>query len=195
MDRYYNSDSTKKKRSTKNQENYKLSDEKIDYNNIEQIIDIKSDQIDIDKIKELFNKGKVKKEERLIVSEEIEIYEEKNYNLNDVIEKAKEENTDETTSYDMTKNLEITDKNFDVGALIESLTETDDKDLLDDLKTETIPDIDKDDSFYTAKMNFNNKDFEEVEENSNMTEILLGVLIFVVILIIAIIVYLVMTLT
>lgn len=187
MERYYNDASSEGKRSRKNQDLYKTIYEGPSYTNIEGIATMeKTNEIDISKIKEMLRSRedyKRQKEYRKLIrrepepvpepepEEEEEIFDtHRNYDIRDVLTKAKEENPEEiksehhslnNTQYNILKNLRMKEKinkedyvdeeDPDIKNLINTITNTSmlnklgDKelslDLLDDLKSDTITSV------------------------------------------------------
>lgn len=165
MDRYRNQ-TQNSKRSVRNAELYKTIYEDTEYSNIEGVATIeKTNEVDIQKIKEMLqNRERYQKEkqyrqiikkEEPVVEEEKEIPiiddEEKNYDIRDILSKAKSERKD-TNSNDYhsieekqfeilnkLRNKKITDKYSDdpeeIQELLNTLADADlSLDLLDDLK-------------------------------------------------------------
>lgn len=126
MERYYHADPEVKKRTRRNQDLYKEIYEVGEYTNIEGIASIgTTNEIDISKIKEMLqNRESYKREKqyRQVVPREepIEIpvieepEEERNYDIRDVLNKAKVERTDDdkkrslrNTQYNILKSLQM----------------------------------------------------------------------------------------
>lgn len=120
MDRYYEAQSTVKKRSDRNQELYRDMYETTDYSNIEGVATIdKGSEIDIDKVKEMLRNREncMKQHEKGInikpvETPKIQIEEEKNYDIREVLNTAKSnrDNVNQhksinNTSYDIFKDL------------------------------------------------------------------------------------------
>lgn len=160
MEKYYEM----KSRTTKNKELYRTIYDEAEYTNVEGISVIeKNEKIDIEKIKELINgtnnvnkPKEYKKEEIKPLVEEIE--EQKNYDICDVLDKAKSERTDKDSRYSNTKYniLKDLDLNSDakvpdnvnedqLRSMIEAISnknKTDmTSDLLDDLKSICDPNL------------------------------------------------------
>ncbi len=201
MERYYNEEDTNK-RTDKNKNLYREIYDNNDYSSVEGIIDIKQDKtINLEKIRELINKQENKTVKQPVI-EEIEILEEKNYDINDVLVKARTEKPD-TSKYDMTKNTEIPDGSVDIESIIESLN---DDGLLDDLKTETnLPNnvheqsktehVDVDKSFYTASLGIKQEDYEDQPlkiKGDTATKVLIGILVLVILVVAGLMVFLFM---
>ncbi len=208
MERYYQADERIQKRSHKNKSLYESLYEGAEYSNVEGISIIeKNESVDIEKIKELLNYDKKKEEkiETVNVYEEPKIIEEKNYDLKDFLNKAKQERPEKkdlaNTQYNILKNIDIT-KNYnekttedELRKMIESITSNSPtSDLLDDLKTihnqnlkeEIEEEMDK--SLFTSSLGFTSKDFEdfndikeEVKKNSILVKILLFVFLVIVV--------------
>ena len=125
MERYYNSDSVRKKRSQKNQDLYRTIYEEGQYTNIEGIASIeKNNEIDITKVQKMLKNReeyKRQKEYRTVVhreerpkKEEIDNEfllddNEKNYDIRDVLNKVKEEKPEEDDRY-----LRLNNDNYDL---------------------------------------------------------------------------------
>ena len=125
MERYYNSDSVRKKRSQKNQDLYRTIYEEGQYTNIEGIASIeKNNEIDITKVQKMLKNReeyKRQKEYRTVVHreerpkrEEIDNEfllddNEKNYDIRDVLNKVKEEKPEEDDRY-----LRLNNDNYDL---------------------------------------------------------------------------------
>jgi len=158
MEKYYQGGTSVKRRSDKNQDLYRTIYEEGEYTNVEGISIIeKNEKIDIEKIRELIGSNKQEEKPREIKKTTYEpMYqeeeEEKNYDIKDVLNKAKSErpeteNKFSNTQYNILKNIHL-DNNLqapptvdddDLKSMIEAITinsklgET--GDLLDDLKT------------------------------------------------------------
>lgn len=156
MDRYYDSGCTTKNRTSRNQELYKTIYDDVEYSNVEGISIIeKNENIDIGKIKELINstndtKKRIIEQKKETFNPVIEDYEERNYDINEVLTKAKTERTEEeknTTQYDILKGINLNSNlkvpqslsDEELKNMIESITNNSKinqtGDLLDDLKT------------------------------------------------------------
>ncbi len=121
MERYYETDVETSRRTRKNADLYQKIYENDEYNNIEGIATtLKSNEIDISKIKEMLKEREEQhKQVRKPIppkSEELATFhdDEKNYDIRDVLSKAKDERKEEeqyhklrNTSYDIFKNLDI----------------------------------------------------------------------------------------
>lgn len=187
MERYYNDASAEGRRSKKNKDLYRTIYEGAAYTNIEGIATMeKTNEIDITKIKEMLKSRedyKKQKEYRKLMYKELEPKPEptpnpedeafdihRNYDIRDVLTKAKEENPEEikndyhslnNTQYNILKNLRMKEKvkkedyideeDPDIKKLINTITNTsmlnklEDKelslDLLDELKSDTITSV------------------------------------------------------
>ncbi len=123
MERYYNSDTVKKKRSQRNQELYRTIYEDGKYSNIEGIASIeKNNEIDISKVREMlknredYRKQKnyrtsIKTKEKKEQPKEEEFLldnNEKTYDIRDVLNKVKDEKPEEDDRY-----LSLNDDNYD----------------------------------------------------------------------------------
>ena len=103
MDRYYKNHPDDMKRTQKNTELYETLYEKPDYTNIESASLDVGKEIDIDDIKELLSKRKSYEEDYHIVKPEVEVSNVKtsttlepgNYDIKEMLDKAKEERPDE----------------------------------------------------------------------------------------------------
>lgn len=165
MDRYYNNtESSKNSRSRRNTSLYDSIYDGVEYSNVEGITTIeKKNEIDLDKIRELLKEHESSKTtDRPIIKRQVERVsyeepeEEKNYDIMDVLNRAKDEIVDDNksrslknTQYNILKNINIketTEENEDsLKELIHTITNTSvlnklgDKDLslnlLDDLKS------------------------------------------------------------
>ena len=177
MDRYYETKPTVRKRSERNQDLYRDMYETTDYSNIEGVATIdKGSEIDINKVKEMLKNREnyIKQHEKGIAIKPIEtpkfeVEEEKNYDIREVLNTAKnnrnsidEHKSMNNTSYDIFKDLRDKrrremekDTGDSLKELINTISSTSmlnsmtDKelslDLLDDLKsTENTSVADKD---------------------------------------------------
>lgn len=215
MEKYYKSNEIKR-RTTKNQDLYKSIYEEAEYSNVEGISVIeKNEKIDLDKIYELIKgaKKEEKPKEEYTKKQYIEPIieeEEKNYDILDVLDKAKTERTDKelNTQYDILKGISLNDNykapdvdDDELKNMIEAISnnsKTDcTSDLLDDLKTihdnslkeeieetnSNIKNIDK--SFYTSSLSFTDDDFEQIKDsikkNNYLTKILLFILCVIIV--------------
>ena len=176
MDRYYNSNSESRRRSRRNESLYDtIYNDDIEYSNVEGIARIeKTNEIDINRIREMLKEEEEKKKKKVfqpILKSEIDTSdmlnlddrEDRNYDIRDILNKAKEEKVDEekdqyrnlqNTQYNILKKLKL-DKDYDpkekdsFSEQIKSLSNTDinilneitDRDLslelLGDLKSDT----------------------------------------------------------
>ena len=196
MERYHDSSEETQRRTVRNQDLYKTIYDEVEYTNVEGISIIeKNEKIDIDKIRELIGtttKPELKKEPIYETSEPIiEDYEEKNYDIRDVLDKAKNERPEKNsnTQYDILKGININDNysvpqslsDDDLKKMIETITNNSKNqtgDLLDDLKTthdssmralveeemEKTDSLELDKSFYTSSLGFTTNDFEDLKE-------------------------------
>ena len=132
MDRYYQTNSENNKRSRRNASLYdSIYDDDIEYSNIEGIARIeKTNEIDINRIREMLRKEEEKQTRKtfqpIVRSEiehkeltELEHKEDRNYDLKDILTKAKEEKKDEekdkyrnlkNTQYNILKNIKLDDE-------------------------------------------------------------------------------------
>lgn len=162
MEKYYET----KSRTSKNKELYRTIYDEAEYTNVEGISVIeKNEKIDIEKIKELINgtnnvnkPKEYKKENIKPLVEEIE--EQKNYDIRDVLNKAKSERTDKDSRYSNIKYNALKDIDLNsetkvpdsvdedqLKSMIEAISnknKTDlTSDLLDDLKSICDPNLKK----------------------------------------------------
>ncbi len=162
MEKYYEM----KSRTVKNKELYRTIYDEAEYSNVEGISVIeKNEKIDIEKIKELINgtnnvnkPKEYKKTEIKPLVEEIE--EQKNYDIRDVLNKAKSERTDKDSrysniKYNVLKNVDLhsdpkVPDNFNeeqLKSMIEAISNNSKNDytsdLLDDLKSICDPNLKK----------------------------------------------------
>lgn len=180
MDRYHNNSTTTGKRSHRNESLYdSIYNENVEYSNVEGIARIeKTNEIDISRIREMLKQEeerKHKKENQPVfkrtitvptIEDKKEIREEKNYDIRDILTKAKQEKNDEeknqyrnlkNTQYNILKNIKLDNEigknedalekeNRELRELIHTITSNstlehlNDKDLsldlLNDLKSE-----------------------------------------------------------
>lgn len=160
MEKYYEM----KSRTVKNKELYRTIYDEAEYTNVEGISVIeKNEKIDIEKIKELINgtnnvnkPKEYKKEEIKPLVEEIE--EQKNYDIRDVLDKAKSERTDSDSrysniQYNVLKNIDLNSdtkvpdniNEEQLKSMIEAISNNSKNDytsdLLDDLKSICDPNL------------------------------------------------------
>lgn len=123
MEKYYNGSQNKPSRATRNTELYRNLYDVKEYTNVEGIATIeKKDEIDLSKIQELLkaheeikqDKKPIVKRQIVRIEEEPEVGEEKNYDIMDVLNKAKDEYTTDNksrslknTQYNILKNINI----------------------------------------------------------------------------------------
>jgi len=190
MERYYKTE-VPKSRTVKNRDLYRTIYDEAEYSNVEGISIIeKNEKIDIDMIKELINGSNNKPKPTREMPERI-IKEEtpKNYDIMDVLSKAKSERTDKErkindTQYNILKNINLDEDikapsnvdEDDLKNMIEAISNNSKNytgDLLDDLKTSCDPNLKKevdnveqeiDQSFYTTNVGFSSNDFEDLKE-------------------------------
>ena len=156
MDKYFDTTETKA-RTTKNQQLYRTIYDEAEYSNVEGISVIeKNEKIDLDMIKDLINKNntltRVKEEpEPLIIdNEDAEDAIEKNYDIRDVLNKAKDNRTPDSrmmdTQYNILKNINLNEninapedvKEEELKDMIEAISNNSKgytTNLLDDLKS------------------------------------------------------------
>lgn len=215
MEKYYQSNEVKR-RTAKNQDLYKTIYEEAEYSNVEGISIIqKNEKIDLNKIYELLEGAKKEEVKKEYVPKEIIepiiIEEEKNYDILDILDKAKNERTENeeaNTQYNVLNKINLSNSykppNIDDEELknmieaIENNKSDYTMDLLDDLKTIhdanmkeeiiELEDLDKtiDKSFYTTGINFTDEDFEQIKDgikrNNNLTKVLIIILSIVILL-------------
>ena len=179
MDRYYKMNNEARKRSHRNESLYDtIYDDITEYSNVEGIARIeKTNEIDINRIREMLKEEEAKKRqkmERPTFKKEVELpkydimsdnKEDRNYDIRDILVKAKKEKTDEendkyrdlkNTQYNILKKIKLDDnidknlyqeKNDSLKELIETVVQNNQElgnlndselslDLLDDLKSE-----------------------------------------------------------
>lgn len=167
MERYYEVDSDTSTRTSKNADLYQKIYENEEYNNIEGIATtLKPNEIDISKIKEMLKKKEQPDNYKDLMPKPIEITDssfseddEKNYDIRDILDKAKSERSETNThhklsdsSYEMLKELNHKKENNndkeELKELIHTITNTSmlhklgdqdmSTDLLDELKSDTM---------------------------------------------------------
>lgn len=166
MDRYYEKPRNPRARSARNEELYKKIQDMDYYSNIEAIETIaKTNEIDITKVREMIkNRENYKKEKqyRNVFNIEQEknnevqakefFEEEKNYDIMDVLNKAKDSHEEDNSNrslknlnYDVIKDLNLRKNNYEDGEdelkdLINTITnkDSDDVGLFDDLTSNTM---------------------------------------------------------
>jgi len=152
MERYYNAE----ERSKKNRNLYNQINNLENYSNIEGVVDISnSNEININTVKKLINKNKESANEKNNRStdyvEKTSFEEEKNYDLNDVLKKAKHGHSDKDIKhrklkihqYELLKKLkEEQPDNEKIDELLNTMafsdTSGDDLGFFDDLKSNTM---------------------------------------------------------
>lgn len=199
MERYYD---TSEKGSTRTKRNCSLYDEiyeEKEYTNVEGIVKTPAtNNIDIEKIKEMMrqHENSEKSRERRInrtpkIEEIIEEDTPKNYDINDVLNKAmaekKDDNTDyhslKNTEYNILKNLKINKQKYeeqkeDIEDIFKTITNTSmlnkmgDKelslDLLDDLKSNNNTIIESSDAIRNILKEEIQKPKEEIDDDKDM---------------------------
>lgn len=238
MEKYYNnSNQDYQSRANRNSDLYKNLYDGKEYTNVEGIATIeKTNEVDLDKIRQLLKEHEeLKQEKKPVISrpvkkveeEEVADLEEKNYDIMDVLSKAKSEYSDDNknrslrnsnTQYNILKNINIKEGSDDTSLkeLINTITSTSvlnklgDRDLslgiLNELKSDdntmigakgsnellkinnekvvndnTDDEENLDKSFYTSSLNFNEKDFEQlndIKSSLKKNNILITVLVF-----------------
>lgn len=181
MERYYKS-SEIKTRSDKNKELYRTIYDEVEYSNVEGISVIeKNEKIDLDMIRQLVNGNSPKKEVKPPKEERIEpviepTFEEKNYDIREVLDKAKSERSDKerkfsNTQYNILKDLEASNKSKEepldedkLKSMIEAISYNSKSgyttDLLDDLKSIHDPNIKQE---IESKLNKEEKDLQDTK--------------------------------
>jgi 2-succinyl-5-enolpyruvyl-6-hydroxy-3-cyclohexene-1-carboxylate synthase len=117
MEKYYRTNTEIKQRSKINEDLYKNIYDVAEYTNIEGIANIeKTNEIDLTKIKELLNNREearrekecrhIVKEPQPIVEQSVQLEEEKNYDIRDILNKAKDERNDPDAQYHSLKNTQ-----------------------------------------------------------------------------------------
>ena len=142
MEKYYNNDNSRQSRTTRNTELYRDLYEMKEYTNVEGIATIeKKGEIDLNKIKELLKaREEIKEDKKPVIrrqitklEEEPETFEEKNYDITEVLNKAKDEYNDDNksrslknTQYNILKNINVKDTKDDdsLKDLINTITST-----------------------------------------------------------------------
>ena len=178
MERYYKS-SEIKTRSDKNKELYRTIYDEVEYSNVEGISVIeKNEKIDLEMIKELINGSKEKKEIKTPREEKVQAViempvEEKNYDICEVLDRAKSERSDKErkifdTQYNVLKNPNFSEESNSekldenkLKSMIEAISYNSKggqtTDLLDDLKTIHDPSVQQE---VDAKIEQEEKEFQ-----------------------------------
>ena len=178
MERYYKS-SEIKTRSDKNKELYRTIYDEVEYSNVEGISVIeKNEKIDLEMIKELINDSKEKKEIKTPREEKVQAViempvEEKNYDICEVLDRAKSERSDKErkifdTQYNVLKNPNFSEESNSekldenkLKSMIEAISYNSKggqtTDLLDDLKTIHDPSVQQE---VDAKIEQEEKEFQ-----------------------------------
>ena len=181
MERYYKS-SEIKTRSDKNKELYRTIYDEVEYSNVEGISVIeKNEKIDLDMIRKLVNGNPEKKEIRPPKEEKVQPIietpiEEKNYDIREVLDKAKSERVDKERKNFNTQYNILNNSNFSEEGKSEKLDENELKsmieaisynskggytmDLLDDLKSIHDPNIKQE---IEAKIDQKNEDLQDTK--------------------------------
>lgn len=164
MEKYYNSNQSRTSRTTRNTDLYRNLYDGKEYTNVEGIATIeKNNEVDLNKIQELLKAHEeIKQDKKLIVKRQLrkiedepEEIEEKNYDIMDVLNKAKDEYNDDNksrslknTQYNILKNINVKEDQEEnsLKDLIHTITNTSvlnklgDRDLslnlLEELKTD-----------------------------------------------------------
>lgn len=194
----YHQDNVRQKRSEKNKDLYNQIYEDVEYSNIEGVAQIeKTNEINIETIREMLNRNNKKDRDSSIEAEEKEtLYETKEYDVKRIIEKAKNERSEidsrkkslSETNYNIFKNLnkKKPDKKEELKKIIDEVSNTRQikqlntqelsEKILSDVAGDTNKTITKpvsapklDKSFYTSGMKFKNEDFELAQKESKET--------------------------
>lgn len=119
MERYYRAnnkgDSTVSKRTSKNKDLYENIYEEVEYSNIEAVASIdKTNEIDINKIKEMLRRHEneddkpiVKRQIPFVIEDEVD---DKNYDINEILIKAKENKIDKADVIRSLENIDLSEK-------------------------------------------------------------------------------------
>ncbi len=133
MDRYHSHDTETKKRSRRNESLYdSIYNDNIEYSNVEGIARIeKTNEIDINRIREMLREEEEKKRKKTSepvfkrtiplpqISEKEDTKDERNYDIRDILVKAKKDKSDEeknqyrnlkNTQYNILKNIKLDDQ-------------------------------------------------------------------------------------
>lgn len=152
MDRYYKNG---QQRSTKNKSLYDEINSLGNYSNIEGVLDISNaNEININEIKELIDESNNQKNTislKTVEDSDFNVYEEKNYDIKDVLNKAKTHHSDKDSrhrnlkrkQYEILKKLKIEQpENEKIDELLNTLALSDsmgdDLGIFDDLKSNTM---------------------------------------------------------
>jgi len=197
MEKYYQATDVKS-RTNRNKELYRTIYEEAEYSNVEGISVIeRNEKIDIDMIRQLINGAnqEMKQREPIEVPLETDLQspvEEKNYDIRDILDKAKNSRPEvekrlSNTQYNILKNINLNEnvevpsvKDGDLKSMIEAIS-TNSKggyttDLFDDLKTihdremseivneSSNNEVEIDKSFYTSSLGFTKDDFEDIKD-------------------------------
>lgn len=120
MEKYHGNTSSVGRRSVRNENLYKDIYDNVEYSNIEKVATMeKTNEISLDQIKELLKERDSAKNKK-VVEEPPKVYEapeeERNYDIRDILVKAKDEHVDDnknrnlSTQYNILKNINIKDK-------------------------------------------------------------------------------------
>lgn len=190
MEKYYNNSQSRTSRTTRNTDLYHNLYNGQEYTNVEGIATIeKSNEIDINKIKELLQaheeikqdrKPIVKRQIRKIEDEPEEI-EEKNYDIMDVLNKAKDEYNDDNknrslknTQYNILKNINVKEIEEDdsLKDLIHTITNTSVLNKLGDrdLSLNLLEELKSDDNTMIGAKGSNEIFKNEIEKSKNDTD-------------------------
>lgn len=203
VNKYRNLNEEESLRSTKNRDIYDTIYSKKDYENVEEnVTKLKSNEVNLDKLRELLKKESsndvhIVKKASPVDLPDMELEDDKKYDLRDILSKAKDTKEDEpektrslrNTEYDILKGINIKERikeeeqKAELKKMIDSVNNTsainklNDKELslnlLSDLEgTTTIEEVkedndDIDKSFYTSSLGFTANDFEELKDINN----------------------------
>lgn len=190
MEKYYNNTESRTSRTTRNTELYRNLYDGKEYTNVEGIATIeKNDEIDLNKIQELLKAHEdIKQERKPIVrrqlrkiEEEPEEIEEKNYDIMDVLNKAKDEYSDDNksrslknTQYNILKNINVKEAKEEdsLKDLINTITNTSVLNKLGDrdLSLNLLEELKSDDNTMIGAKGSNEIFKNEVEKNKDDNE-------------------------
>ena len=203
VNKYRNLASEDSLRSTRNKDIYDTIYSNKEYDNVEEnVTKVKSNEVNLDKLREILKKEEseeihIVKKETPIDIPDLDLEEEKKYDLRDILSKAKDSKEEEpeklrslsNTEYDILKGISIKEKmkeedqKEELKKMIDSVNNTsainklNDKELslnlLSDLEATSVVEEpteeveDIDKSFYTSSLGFTSNDFEELMDMNN----------------------------
>ncbi len=214
MEKYYKEDSVPK-RSTRNQDLYKNINEEVDYSSID--INPQTKTINLEELRKMLDTREIRKEvvQKKDIIEEVE--DEKNYDLNYVLNQARSNKVDDdkkrsisNTQYNILKTIDLKNNpTMDLKDLIDTITTknlvNEDKDLFDDLKSNDntvvgVPsDLNEifkesnddtrvmDETFFTKSMKLDPKDFETINTSLEKNNKMMKIIFIMIIAVIIII--------